>query len=80
MNPTIINALISLGGSLIGTFAGIDATSKLTEYRLKELERKVEKHNSIVERTFRLEDKFDLVDEKLKGVNQRIDDLERKDD
>lgn len=77
MNPTIINALISLGGSLIGTFAGIVATSKLTEYRLKELERKVEKHNSIVERTFRLEDKFDLVDEKLKGVNQRIDDLER---
>ena len=77
LNPTIINALISLGGSLIGTFAGIVATSKLTEYRLKELERKVEKHNSIVERTFRLEDKFDLVDEKLKGVNQRIDDLER---
>ena len=77
LNPTIINALISLAGSLIGTFAGIVATSKLTEYRLKELERKVEKHNSIVERTFRLEDKFDLVDEKLKGVNQRIDDLER---
>ncbi len=78
MNPTIINALISLGGSLIGTFAGIVATSKLTEYRIKELERKVEKHNSIVERTYRLEDKFELVDEKIKGVNHRIDDLERE--
>lgn len=77
MDPTVINALISLGGSLIGTFAGIVTTSKLTEYRIKELERKVEKHNSIVERTFRLEDKFELVDEKIKVANHRIDDLER---
>ncbi len=78
MDPTIINALISLAGSLVGTFAGIVATSKLTEYRIKELERKVEKHNSIVERTFRLEDKFELVDEKIKVANHRIDDLERE--
>lgn len=78
LDPTIINALISLGGSLIGTFAGIVATSKLTEYRIKELERKVEKHNSIVERTYRLEDKFELVDEKIKVANHRIDDLERE--
>ena len=63
---------------LVGTFAGIVATSKLTEYRIKELERKVEKHNSIVERTFRLEDKFELVDEKIKVANHRIDDLERE--
>ena len=77
MDPTVINALISLGGSLIGTFAGIVTTSKLTEYRIKELERKVEKHNSIVERTFRLEDKFELVDEKIKVANHRIEDLER---
>lgn len=77
MDPTILNSMISLGGSLIGTFAGIIATSKLTEYRIKELERKVEKHNSVIERTFRLEDKFELVDEKIRVANHRIDDLER---
>ena len=78
MDPTITSALISLAGSLIGTFAGIVATGKLTEYRIKELERKVEKHNSIVERTYRLEDKFELVDEKIKVANHRIDDLEKE--
>lgn len=77
MDITVINALISLGGSVLGTFGGIMATSKLTEYRIKELEKKVERHNSIVERTYRLEDRFDLVDEKLKVANHRIDDLER---
>lgn len=77
MDPTVTNALISLAGSLIGTFAGIMATSKLTEYRIKELERKVERHNSIIERTYRLEDRFDLVDEKLKVADHRISDLER---
>lgn len=77
MDPTIINALISLGGSLVGTFAGIVATGKLTEYRIKELERKVEKHNNLIERTYRLEDRFEHLDEKIKAASHRLDDLER---
>ena len=40
MDPTIISAILALVGSLIGTFAGIVTSSKLTEYRLKELEKK----------------------------------------
>lgn len=79
MDPTIINALISLGGSLVGTFAGIVATGKLTEYRIKELERKVEKHNNLIERTYRLEDRFEHLDEKIKEASRRLDDLERSD-
>jgi hypothetical protein len=78
MSETIIIALISLLGTLGGTFGGILATSKLTNYRIEQLEKKVDKHNSIIERTFRLEDNDRLLDEKIKVANHRIDDLENR--
>lgn len=55
MDPTVIAALLSLAGSLAGTFAGIVVSSKLTNYRLEQLEAKVAAHNKVVERTFKLE-------------------------
>ncbi|HIX46810.1 MAG TPA: hypothetical protein H9737_03870 [Candidatus Borkfalkia faecigallinarum] len=55
MEPTLIAAALSLAGSLIGTFAGILASSKMTNYRLEQLETKVSKHNEVVERTYKLE-------------------------
>ena len=55
MSSEIVVALISLGGTLAGSFLGVLTASKLTEYRLQQLEAKVEKHNKIVERTFVLE-------------------------
>ena len=51
MDPTIVVALISFVGTLVGTFAGVLTGSKLTEYRIKQLESKVAKHNEVVERT-----------------------------
>ena len=76
METDIISNFLPLVGSLIGTFAGIFATSKLTEYRLKELEKKVEKHNNLVERMYRLEDKTELIEEKIRVANHRIEDLD----
>ena len=55
MEPTVIVALISFLGTVIGTFAGVLTGSKLTEYRIKQLESKVAKHKEVVERTFKLE-------------------------
>ena len=55
MDPTVIVALLSLAGSLAGMFAGILAGSKMTSYRLEQLEAKVSKHNEVVERTYKLE-------------------------
>ena len=51
----VIVALVSLFGTLCGTFAGIVTSTKLTNYRIEQLEKKVEKHNSVVERTALLE-------------------------
>ncbi len=78
MSETIIIALISLLGTLGGTFGGILATGKLTNYRIEQLEKKVDKHNNIIERTYKLEDNDKLLEEKIKVANHRIDDLEAK--
>ena len=67
MTDTVIVAIISLLGTLLGSFVG----TQLVKYRIEQLEKKVEKHNSIVERTY-------ILEEKVKVANHRIEDLERK--
>ena len=78
MDPTVICAILALVGSLVGTFGGIIASSKLTEYRIKELEKKQDKHNQMIERTYKLEERMELVEERQKVANHRIADLEGK--
>lgn len=51
----ILVALLGLAGTLGGSFLGIITGTKLTNYRLQQLENKVNKHNEVVERTFMLE-------------------------
>lgn len=54
--PTEITvALLSLCGTLAGSFLGVIASNKLTQYRIQQLEEKVSKHNNLVERTYKLE-------------------------
>lgn len=67
MTDTVIVAIISLLGTLLGSFGG----TQLVKYRIEQLEKKVEKHNSIVEKTY-------ILEEKVKVANHRIEDLERK--
>lgn len=75
--PTEITvALIGLLGSGLGAFVGILTSTKLTSYRLEQLEKKVEKHNNIIERTYKLEEEEKVTEEKIKVINHRIDDLE----
>lgn len=71
MSPEEIMAAVSLIGSLIGTLSGIVISNKLTMYRIEQLEKKVEKHNNVVERTA-------LVEKDLKAVWHNVDEI--KDD
>lgn len=54
-----------------------NSTRNLIEYRLKKLEEKVDKHNNVVERTYKLEELTALQEEKIRVANHRIEDLER---
>ena len=78
MPTEIMVALIGLGGSAIGTFAGVFASAQLAAYRLEQLEKKVDKHNTVIERTFKLEEAQAVMQEQIKVVNHRISDLERE--
>lgn len=56
MDNTVMVALLGCVGTIIGSGLGVVASSKLTSYRLQQLEKKVDKHNTVIERTFRLEE------------------------
>lgn len=68
MNDTIIVGILSLIGTLIGTLGGILASNKLTVYRIERLEEKVNKHNNVVERTFRLEGRMNEAEHDIKDL------------
>ena len=72
----IIIAVLSLLGTLGGSYFANKRSSALIAYRLEELEKKVDKHNSVVERTYGLEEAQAVLEEKIKVADHRIEDLE----
>ncbi len=76
MSDAVAVALIGLAGSLLGSLIGVIVSSKLTQYRIEQLEKKVDKHNHVVERMYALEERVTVAEEKIKVENHRIDDLE----
>ena len=84
MNDVIVVALIGAAASIAGSIMSMLVSAKkareqanLTLYRIDQLETKVQKHNNLIERTYRLEENFRLTDEKIKVVNHRLDDLKK---
>ena len=77
---TIISACISAGVTLlvcmINNHGQQEKTRALLEYKLEELTKRVDKHNNVIERTYKLEKAMELHEEKIKVANHRIDDLE----
>lgn len=72
MSETIIVALIGLAGSAIGAFAGVMASAKLTNFRIQQLEEKVNKHNSMIERTYALEGRMTEAEHDIRDIKGRI--------
>lgn len=70
MTNEILVAILSLAGTAIGTFGGIVTSAKLTNYRLQQLEKKVEEHNKFARRV-------PVIEEKIAVANNRISDLEK---
>ncbi len=71
MNGELLVGILSFVGTLIGSLSGVIASAKLTNFRLAQLEKKVDKHNNFAER-------LPVVEEKLKGSEHRLSDLEGK--
>lgn len=71
MSSEIIVALIAFLGTFVGTIGGIIASSKLTTYRIGQLEEKVSKHNGLIDRMYKIETRVTVLEdnynEHLKG-------------
>lgn len=68
MESNVLTALIAFAGSAVGTLGGIIASQKLVNYRLEQLEKKVDKHNNVIERVFKLEAHEKTVDDKIEHL------------
>ncbi len=71
MDGTTIISILSLTGTLVGSLGGIIVSSKMTNYRLEQLEKKVDKHNNFAER-------LPVVEEQIKDFNRRLEAVERE--
>ncbi len=77
MSDAVIVAIIGLCGSGLGSLIAALISNKVWQYRIEQLEKKVEKHNNLVERTYQLEEDNKVFEEKFKVINHRIDDLKK---
>lgn len=64
--PEVIVGILSLCGTLIGSIAGIMTANKLTIYRIEQLEKKVDKHNNLVERMAVVESEIETLKSEVK--------------
>lgn len=78
MDGTTISALFALIGTLTGTFGGILTSTKLTNYRIEQLEKRVEAHNNLASEIIVLRDADKLLETKIDGITKRLDGLEAK--
>lgn len=81
MNTDIIVSLITSLATLLGVvltvYAGGKRTRDILLYRIEQLEKAQQKHNSLIERMYRVEERLELHDEKIKVANHRLDDIEK---
>ena len=68
MSETIIVAILSLFGTLVGSLCGILTANRLTNYRIEQLEKKVEKHNQVIERVYKLEKNEAVIEEEIEHL------------
>lgn len=71
MTTEITVAILSFCGTGLGTLGGIITSSKLTNYRIEQLEIKVNKHNNMIERVFNLEKENAIQNEKIKELEKK---------
>ncbi|MDU7339009.1 MAG: hypothetical protein E7L17_12950 [Clostridium sp.] len=75
MPTEIIVALLSFAGTLIGALAGILIANKLVNYRIAQLEKKVDTHNQVIDRTYKLEKETALIEQEQSEIKNDIKEI-----
>lgn len=76
MNNEILIAILSFLGTAAGSITSIMTANKLTNYKIEQLKEEVKKHNGLIDRVYKLEERAEVTEERIKVANHRIDDLE----
>ena len=76
MSETVIVAIIALVGTVLGSLGGILTANRLSNYRIEQLEVKVDKHNQLVSRMYQCEESISLLNAEKDRVNARLRNLE----
>ncbi len=74
----LVTGGVTLAVCIINNFLQQSRTRALLEYKLSELTQRVNKHNDLVERTYRLEEQMSLSDERIRELTRRLNLLEGK--
>ena len=77
MHGEFLTGVFSLIASLVGTFAGIITSAKLTNYQINELKKRVDKQNDVIERTYKLEELCKYVDERIDKLESEVENYEK---
>lgn len=70
MSSEILVGLIAFAGTLVGTFGGIVTSARLTNYRIEQLEKKVDKHNAFAERIPLIEQHLEMLDNEIEDIKK----------
>lgn len=71
MTPEVLNALISAGAVVISGLISAIISNKLMAYRIEQLEKKVDKHNSVIDRTYRLEAEVEVIENEIENLKNK---------
>lgn len=71
MTEAVIVGLLSLIGSVVGTLGGIITSQKLTNYKIEKLQEEVQKHNGLIERTYKLEGRMNEAEHDIRDLKER---------
>ena len=77
MKGEFLSGILSLLARLVGTFGVIITSTKLTNYQINELKKRVDKHNNVIERTYKLEEHCKYVDERIDKLESEVENYEK---
>lgn len=77
MDPNLMIALLSFLGTALGTITGLAINTKLSNYRIEQLEKKVEKHNNLIERTYEAEENIKVIKKDIEYIKEDIKEIKK---
>lgn len=79
LSPEIVVGILAFFGTLVGTFGGILTANRLSNYRIEQLEKKVDKHNTVIERMYTVESNLQTAFLKIDNLKEEINIIREED-